>query len=343
MDLVDWEGVAIHLPTFNSAKVQIIKRDHLTVQDRSRQMITDWLARDSNASMEKLKEALVESKQFAIANRIQVTPQIVPHQTSQYAEMIRSNENKIKHLFSDLLVQIRSALESKSVSVDKIHQYLVGILQCDIPRTDFVEMFEVVTVEKLWSYDNYGPLENFVKGYLPSRNNLVLEYKKIFAGFCATTKLIDYIQSANLPIAEDCESTVDEHKELSLTAYKKHFRKLKTKLKIEKKISELSLKYVQDIWIEFAEEFDLPFLTAVIDSIVKGSLEIVWLLLPHVAAIIAKSAHKSAPFFCRNHIFYVSIDDHPLYDARLTVSHVLQCIGNSLITCMTFYVSGTTL
>ena len=51
--------------------------------------------------------------------------------------------------------------------------------------------------------------------------NRLIEYKKTFSGFCATTKLINYIQihSANLPVAEDDESTDDVNK-LPLTAHK---------------------------------------------------------------------------------------------------------------------------
>ena len=335
--LTDWIGVAIQLG-FDSEAIEMIKNDYRTMEDQRRQMIMDWLRKFSTASWKKLREALMKCDQSVLAERIPVTPQIVTCQSSQHANMIRSNEDKIKDLFAGLLVQLRSALESEDVSVDDICHYLDEICECNVPRTDFIEIFKVVRITNRWNYVNYGPLENFVKRFLPSRKELVIEYKKAFSGFCTTTKLIDYIQihSANLPDAEDDESTDDINK-LPLTAYKqKDFRRLKTKLKVERKISELSLKYVQDFWIEFAEEFDLPFLTAVIDSILEGCLEIVWLLLPHVAAIIAKSAHKSAPFFRRNHIFYVSIDDHPLYDARLTVSHVLQCIGNSLISCMTF-------
>ena len=73
------------------------------------------------------------------------------------------------------------------------------------------------------------------------------------------------------------------------------------KLKLERNIDILSLKYVQELWEQFAEEFDIPFLTAVIDSILSGSLIITWLVPPDIAEKIVSSAHKSTTFFQKYH------------------------------------------
>ena len=319
VDLVDWEGVAIQLE-FSSAAILIIKRDHHTTQDQRRQMIMDWLQKVPSASMEKLREALVKSNQFVQAERIQVTSQIVPHQSNKYAKMIRSNEDKIKHLFSSLSSKIRSALESEGISVDDVHQHLVGLFLChDLPRTDLVEIFEVVAVKQLWSYQHYDPLELLVEEFVPRKIDLVDKYATNLTGFYAMTKLIDYIrsQSVNPTVAELSE---DPNKLPLSTFSMKHYRKLKAKLKLDEKIGELSLKYVQDMWKKFARKFDLPFLTAVINRLLEGSLEIVWLILPYIAEMIAASAHISISFFRENQIIYVAIDDHPIYDAGLTVS-----------------------
>ena len=42
-------------------------------------------------------------------------------------------------------------------------------------------------------------------------------------------------------------------------------------IKIKRKISQVSLDYVVKLWQPFAEEYEIPSLTAVIDRIVAGS------------------------------------------------------------------------
>ena len=79
-------------------------------------------------------------------------------------------------------------------------------------------------------------------------------------------------------------------------------------LDIKRKVTAISLKYVQDLWERFAEEFDVPFLTAVIDSILSGSLVITWLVPPDVAQKIVASAHKSTSFFQEHHIVSITIN-----------------------------------
>ena len=61
-----------------------------------------------------------------------------------------------------------------------------------------------------------------------------------------------------------------------------HYRKLKVKLNLNRKLSEVSLSYISELWNVFIEEFDLPSLTAVIDQLIEGSLIITWLVSPRL-------------------------------------------------------------
>ena len=79
------------------------------------------------------------------------------------------------------------------------------------------------------------------------------------SGFCATTKLIDYIQYTTIDPRQG-------NNELPLGSYtREKCQKLMVALDIKRKVTTISLKYVQDLWERFAEEFNIPFLTAVID------------------------------------------------------------------------------
>lgn len=248
--------------------------------------------------------------------------------------MMRSNIEEIKSRFSTLLMDVRSALEEKRVKVEDVFQLLVGIFQRDdcIPNTSLIEIFTAMTINNLWNYQHHSPVEKLVHCFLPDRLSLMTKYKSYLSGFYATTKLIDYIRYTNLPQNDDSEE--DPNKPLPLQNYTvKDYRRLKVVLKTDRKISKLSLVYVQELWNSFAEEFDIPSLTAVIDKILEGSIEIIWLIQPHVAEKIIVAAHKSTPFFRQHQIIYVAVDDHLVYDAALMVSH----LSLLLILCFEFF------
>jgi hypothetical protein len=136
-------------------------------------------------------------------------------------------------------------------------------------------------------------------------------YVAYLSGFYATIKLISYI---NLSVEES--SSV-----LPLSSYTpKQYRRLSVVLDIpHRKITELSMTYVQDMWEKFAREFDIPLLTAIIGKLVKSNLEITWLIQPYICDKIAVSVHKATHFFRQHNIIHVAIDDHPIYDAKQVV------------------------
>ena len=75
------------------------------------------------------------------------------------------------------------------------------------------------------------------------------------------------------------------------------------------------MSHVDLLWRSLAKEFDLPCLTAVIHSIVTGSLEVTWIILPHVAEhMISKTkALYFELYYGNNDIVELKIDDVILY------------------------------
>ena len=72
------------------------------------------------------------------------------------------------------------------------------------------------------------------------------------------------------------------------------------------------------LWQSFAEEYDIPSLTAVIDKIVAGSLEVTWRVPQHIAdAILPRSK-----FFQSHGIVLVTIDNGIIYDEKLMVNSI---------------------
>ena len=225
----------------------------------------------------------------------------------------RSNVEDIQSRFADLLISVKSALEDKPVKVEDVHQVLVQITGCErcLPCTSICEIFSVASERKLWDYNHHSPVEKLVKRRIPDRLPLVSDYKKLLCGFHTTTKLIDYINDPSLN-----QSRQRGPINLPLASYDDEYDSLSVKLKTKRNLSMLSLMYVQDLWNSFAEEFRIPSLTAVIDKVISGCLEITWRIPPREAKLIATSAHKSTAFFLRHKIIYVYINGRTIYDTH---------------------------
>ena len=232
--------------------------------------------------------------------------------------MIRSNMDEIKALFSSLVLKVQLALRSQS-DVSNVRDFLITFFKYDFPETsDLKKLFAAITLNDLWDYHNYSPLERLVNQFLPSDEevvSLMKEYKAHLSGFYLTTKLIDYIEYQNLSADDSNEECDQPSPKLTTEQYKK----IKVVLKLKRKISEVSLDYVVKLWQSFAEEYEIPSLTAVIDRIVTGSLEVTWTVPQHIAdAILPRSK-----FFRSHGIVLVSIDDVIIYDEKQMVSTIL--------------------
>ena len=227
--------------------------------------------------------------------------------------MKTSNDIEIKRRFSALLSNVRSALEGKGVRLENVRQHLIDLFQ-DLDSssaTSFDELFRGISLKGHWDFKHHSPVETLISTFLPEHQSLMKDYDhyvEYLNGFYATIKLIPYI---NL-------STEESSSVLPLSSYTpEQYRRLKVVLDIpHRKITQLSIKYIQDMWEKFAREFDIPLLTAIVDKLVKSSLEITWLIQPHLCDKITGSVHKSTQFFRQHNIIYVAINDHPIYDAK---------------------------
>ena len=230
--------------------------------------------------------------------------------------MKTSNIVEIKSRFSALLSNVRSALERKGVRLENVRQYLIDLFR-DLDSslaTSFDDLFQCMSQKGYWSYQDHSPVRSLIRNFFSKHDSLMKDYQhyvQYLNGYYATIKLIPYI---NL-------STEESSSVLPLSSYTpEQYGRLKVVLDIpNRKLTELSMAYVQDMWEEFAIEFDIPLLTAIIGKLVKSSLEITWLIQPYLCDKIAASVHKSTQFFRQHNIIYVAIDDHPIYDAKQVV------------------------
>ena len=236
------------------------------------------------------------------------------HYHATDATMRSSNEEEIKGHFSMLLADVRKALQSHNVSMADLLEYMKHFFEvdaCFANVTNISDTFTAVTVSGLWSYLHFSPLEKLTKRFLRNdaeTKQLIAEYKSQLTGYQLTTKLIDYIKEKKLQGDDDTDQATQ------FTA--EHYKKIKVVIQLDRKVSDLSLMYVQELWSSFAEEFNIPSLTAIIEHIAPGSLEITWRVPPHEAELIRPSAE-----FSRQHkITLIAIDDHIIYDEKRMVS-----------------------
>jgi hypothetical protein len=225
--------------------------------------------------------------------------------------MMDRNEGTIKSEFANLLSRLREAFEG--YDVNKVRQYLIDTLQCDIPHSsDLQSFFNYLSSEKFWAYQNYGLVETLDKHFLrqcdKSIHQHILDYKRQLSGHLAVEKIIEsefYVDSTS---SESITHSVAEYTH-------EHHRVLKTRLKLTRNISEESLKYIADLWESLAIELELPSLTAVIDSIVQKCLEITWLIFPCDAEKITSSVvAEHLNFFHKNAITLITIDGVIIYE-----------------------------
>ena len=67
--MVDWHGLGLQLELQNS-RLKKIHKEHLTEDDRRREMIHVWMYSDPEASWEKLSEALKRIEHRVLAEKI---------------------------------------------------------------------------------------------------------------------------------------------------------------------------------------------------------------------------------------------------------------------------------
>ena len=243
----------------------------------------------------------------------------------------------IRGHFTSLLDKAQSALQSHHVSVDRVCNFLIRYFQCDSWAhniSDLSELFNAVSVAKLWNFDHYGPLEEVMKQILPNDSTvkaLLSEYKGQLNGYYTATKLSDFIKQSKLEDSDQNPQQPLAVKSFTLQDY----RKLKLRLKLDRKISAVTLSYVDELWRSLAEEFDLPSLTAVIHSIVEGSVSITWLILPHIEKKIRIAYSKALRFYQKHNIAEIYIDDDLLYNEEWIVSRYCCSTVCTPRVCMT--------
>jgi hypothetical protein len=316
-ELTDWKMLG-HYLKLTEADLIAIKRENDTEALRRVAMLNTWHEREGyKATYLKLAGALYEHGRRDLVGLLCCTMKVMDSMPRNRNEaMFRANEEHIKIKFTRLIQSVTLALEENNVTAEDVRTILVGMFANSddyIPNTNLKDMITAVSKGGFWNYMHHSPVEELLCNLLPHHRSLISQYKEHLSGYEATTTLINYIKYKRV-------DSRGGSNELPLGNYTdRHYQRLIVKLDNERNLTLLSLTYVQELWKRFAEEFHIPSLTALINEIDRGCIEITWLVPSDMGKMIATSANKSIRFFRENNIVHVTllaIEDKPkiLYD-----------------------------
>ena len=223
-------------------------------------------------------------------------------------DIAQKNRQNIEVKFAMLLMNTCRQLREKSINVKDFQMCLTACfsLECITKSCSIHEIFEVITHHKLWDYWNYYPLEKIVQGFAADDSEMISwieTYKRDLKSYKVTTKLIDHIAKSDytspLPPTE-------------LARYNpQYYQRLSLKLRI--KFTDETLTYIDDLWNEFAELYNLPPYVALLDRIHKGCVLIVWFIPSQLVPQVRSTTPLSADFYRKHEIARVELGEECIY------------------------------
>lgn len=230
--------------------------------------------------------------------------------------VLKENDDRIQRSFANFVHEVLEILMRQEISMEKFRVFVAGlfpgILKCIPFSSKLSDIFEFITDNKLWNYCHYFPLKSVAEkfGYKDQEMQpLIVSYEQELTGFYATTNLVDYMALCN-----DKDADPDVPLDIDPLKYNKEFFR-SLSIKLEARVTDKTLHYIDQLWRALAGFFLMPSLSALLDSIVAGSLVITWLIPHHFTIQIREKSKKvSAVQFFRHHrIVEVKIDDDAVY------------------------------
>ena len=243
------------------------------------------------------------------------------------------NEIIIESNFAKLVLKVASKLEEKDINMKMFRLYIVTLFrQCsrniiaDKDSTSVTDIFLTISDNELWDFSSCTRIEKIAEEFGGDDLELkgwIHDYKSELDGFRATTKIVNYIERCNY------KKTAHSHQSLQkdFARYDEGYCN-KLTVKLDSCVTEKSLDYIDQFWMSFANHFLLPSLSALLDSIHGGCVEVTWLIPTQSALQIQANIQDSAKFLEKLHVIKVIMEGEILYDNEFLyeVSHNKLCI-----------------
>ena len=236
------------------------------------------------------------------------------HKNRGTVEIATNSWQNMEAKFATLLMNICRRLKDKPINVEDFKIFLKGLFPSEcIPKSSTVdEIFEAITCHKLWDYWNYCQLEKTVKKFAaddPRIMSWIETYKQNLKSFKATT-LIAHIAAAS---ADSDYKPFSEEKQPARYD-QQYYQPLSFKLK--RKLTHQTLMYIDNLWSDFAELYDLLPYVALFDHIHKDCVSIVWLVPSHLAPQIHSAVPLRGDFYHKHKIARMELGEKCIYQER---------------------------
>ena len=228
--------------------------------------------------------------------------------------MIKGKFESLRQIVCEKLKKKLTAAEVK----DNLRPYLLSVLtfkaeDCIPKSSDVKEIFEAMRRNEVCDYWTYFPLESLIEHFGGDDAELMTEmkqYKRDRMSFLLATKIKDYIPAAmaNLDISDE---PVDP---FSIKRDRKYFKRLS--IKLEQRVGEHSLLYLERLWKSLADTLLLPELHCLLDAILENSILVIWFIPTDVVPRAIEIARKSAAFFRIHPIESVTIGEECVYEEK---------------------------
>ena len=251
---------------------------------------------------------------------------------TEYSKLERAIKKKLKATQPDMS-DFNSHILRIFDSTDNISDLIPDVKTVD----DVDNLFKVLTKKRLWGVEDVSKLKSIADMFLDKEDfqemqKMIQEYKSHLSGYRATTKIIERIQADEI---KENESDDDDDVEYESVAsnpkkYNKRYRK-ELSVKLFKKRSTgqgagekdpvgsqnvllkmESLEYIEKIWNDLCDEFDIS-LTAVLDSIKDGCIEVTWWIPSPSALKILKHISRAVEFLQSRFISYIRLENILIY------------------------------
>ena len=218
------------------------------------------------------------------------------------------------------MLKVASKLDEKDINMKKFRLYIVTLFRrCNrqsiiAGNHSVTDIFEAISRYSFWNFSSCTRIEKIAKQFGGDDLELkgwIDEYKSELAGFKATTKIVKYIERCN------DKEIVHSHQSLQndMARYNNDYcHKLTVKLKSH--VTEKSLDYIDQFWMSFADHFLLPSLSALLDSIQKGCVEVTWLVPTLSALQIQANIQDSTQFLEKLEVIRVIMEGEILYETE---------------------------
>ena len=250
--------------------------------------------------------------------------------------MARRSLTQIKQSFATLVTKVAVKLRSKELDLEVFRFFIVNLFppgRCIPHSTNIITIFEAITENGLWSYWHYVPVEDITKEYAPGDDEVrdwMDKYRKQLSNYKAATSVANAIKLYSSDIEEFEEG---DRSCLPASAYDPaYLRRLTVKLK--SRVTGKNLEYIDNLWVSMAEFFLLPSLSALLENIRKGCLEVSWLIPPHFVFQIIGNLQENAVFLKSREIIKVLVDGDCVYDEESVQVMSLATLVDYIVYCL---------